>query len=60
MITANKSENVLAIHINQFYAEKSAVVTNKIDKATLTYIGVDTDNTQLKKGILRKVYNQAI
>lgn len=59
LITANKSENVLATYTNQFYAGKAAVVTNKIEKGTVTYIGVDTDDAQLEKDVLRKIYDQA-
>ncbi len=56
MVEANHSENVLATYTNQFYAGKAAVVTNKIGKGTITYIGVDTDDAQLEKDVLRQVY----
>ncbi|WNH09520.1 beta-galactosidase [Thalassobellus suaedae] len=59
LVNANKSENVWAIYTNQFYAGKAAVVTNKIGEGTVTYIGVDTDDAQLEKDVLRKVYSNA-
>jgi beta-galactosidase len=59
LVNANKPENVLATYTNQFYAGKAAVVKNKIGKGTVTYIGVDTDDAQLEKDILRSVYNHA-
>lgn len=59
LVNANNYKNVLATYSNQFYAGKAAVVTNKIGKGTVTYIGVDTDDAQLEKEVLRKVYNQA-
>ncbi|AUS04353.1 beta-galactosidase [Pseudotamlana carrageenivorans] len=59
LINANKSENVLATYTNQFYAGKVAVVTNKIGKGTVTYIGVDTDDAQLEKDVLKEVYKNA-
>src|SRR5690606_1844986 len=49
LISPNNPENTLAKYTNQFYAGKAAVVTNKIEKGTVTYIGVDTDDAQLEK-----------
>ena len=59
LITANKPANELAHYADQFYAGKAAVVTNKSGKGTVTYIGVDTDDLQLERDVLRKVYEQA-
>jgi beta-galactosidase len=59
LVKANKPENVLAKYTNQFYAGTAAVVTNKIGKGTVTYIGTDTDDGQLEKEVLQQVYNQA-
>ena len=59
LINTNKSENVLATYTNQFYAGKAAVVTNKIGKGSVTYIGVDADDGQLEKKVLKNVYTQA-
>lgn len=59
LITTNKPANVLAHYADQFYAGKAAVITNKIGKGTVTYIGVDTDDLQLERDVLQKVYEQA-
>ena len=59
IITANKPVNELARYTNQFYAGKAAVVTNKIGKGTVTYIGVETNDFQLEQQILRNIYEQA-
>ena len=59
LVNANKAENVLGTYTNQFYAGKAAVVTNNIGKGTVTYIGVDTDDSQLERDILKGVYNNA-
>jgi beta-galactosidase len=59
LLNANKAENVLATYTNQFYAGKAAVVTNKLGKGTVTYIGVDTDEGLLEKDVLKKVYQNA-
>lgn len=59
LIEANQKKNILATYADQFYAGKAAVVTNTIGKGTVTYIGVDTDNGQLERDVLKKVYEQA-
>lgn len=51
----NDSET-LATYDNQFYKGKAAVVKHKVGKGTVTYIGVDTDDSKLEKDILRDVY----
>ena len=50
---------VLASYANQFYKNRSAAVHHKIDHGAITYIGVDTDNGDLEKSIMRKVYQDA-
>jgi len=59
LTSANKPNNEQAHFTDQFYAGKAAVVTNKIGKGTVTYIGVVTDDFQLERDVLRKVYEQA-
>lgn len=54
----NNIETV-ATYDNQFYKGKAAVVTHKIGKGAVTYIGVDTDDAQLEKDVLRKVFESA-
>ncbi|PWK22710.1 beta-galactosidase [Maribacter polysiphoniae] len=59
LIHAHTPENVWATYTDQFYAGKSAVVTNTIGKGTVTYIGVDTDTGDLERDILAQVYENA-
>lgn len=59
LIDVNNKKNILATYADQFYAGKAAVVTNRIGKGTVTYIGVDTDNGMLERDVLRKVYQVA-
>jgi len=59
LVTANKPENEKAHYIDQFYAGKAAVVKNQIGKGTVTYIGVDTGDSELEREVLRTVYEQA-
>jgi beta-galactosidase len=50
---------VLATYDNQFYKGKAAVVARKVGKGSVTYIGVDTDDSKLEKDILRNIYTKA-
>jgi len=50
---------VWASYSNQFYAGKAAVTSRKLGKGTVTFVGPDTDDGQLEKAVLRKVYQQA-
>ena len=46
----------LATYSDQFYAGKSAAVTHKVGKGSVTYIGVDTASGDLEIALLRKIY----
>jgi beta-galactosidase len=59
LIQPESNTEVLAIYDNQFYKGKAAVVKRKIGKGTVTYIGVDTDDSKLEKDILRDIYSLA-
>ena len=50
---------MLATYDNQFYKGKAAVVSHKVGKGTVTYIGVDTDDSKLEKDILQDIYTNA-
>ncbi|WP_081152813.1 beta-galactosidase [Niastella vici] len=56
LLIADKNTDVLATYDNQFYKGKAAVVNHKVGKGTVTYIGVDTDDSKLEKDILRDIY----
>jgi len=59
LVNANNPDNVLATYEDQFYAGKAAVVTNNIGEGTVTYIGVDTDDVQLERDVIKSVYKNA-
>jgi len=50
---------VWATYFNQYYAGKAAVITRKLGKGTVTYVGPDTDDGGLEKAVLQKVYQRA-
>jgi beta-galactosidase len=58
LLDADKNTEVLATYDNQFYKGKTAVTTRKLGKGTVTYIGVDTDDSRLEKEILRETYQK--
>jgi len=49
----------LGVYGNDFYSGKSAVVTRKHGRGTVTYIGVDTDDGALEKDVMKRVYSDA-
>jgi len=49
----------LAIYDNQFYKGKAAVVKHSVGKGSVTYIGIDTDDSKLEKDILQNIYTNA-
>jgi beta-galactosidase len=59
LLKPEKGTETLAIFGNQFYAGKPAVVTRKLGKGTVTYIGADTDDSKLEKAILRETFQHA-
>jgi beta-galactosidase len=59
VLEPNTGTEVWATYTNQFYAGKAAVISHKLGKGTVTYIGPDTDDGALERDILRKVYQQA-
>lgn len=54
----NNTESI-AVYDNQFYRGKAAVVQRKTGKGSVTYIGVDTDDSKLESDILREIYTRA-
>lgn len=51
--------NVWATYTNQFYKGKAAVVSRKLGKGTITFIGPDTDDGQLEKAVVNRIYKEA-
>lgn len=54
-----ENTKTLATYDNQFYKGKSAVVKRGLGKGTVTYIGVDTDDSKLEKKVLHDIYDAA-
>jgi beta-galactosidase len=59
LLVPDKGTEVLATYDNQFYKGQSAVVKHTLGKGSVTYIGVDTDDSKLEKDILRNIYTNA-
>ncbi len=59
VLEADKGTEVWATYSNQFYAGKAAVTHRRLGRGTVTFVGPDTDDGQLEKTVLAKVYQQA-
>lgn len=51
--------SVWATYSNQFYSGKAAVISRKLGKGTVTYVGADTDDGLLEKEVIARVYKEA-
>jgi beta-galactosidase len=58
ILKPNPGTIVWAVYQGDFYAGKPAVITRKIGKGTVTYVGVDSQDGFLEKEILQKLYSQ--
>lgn len=59
ILTPREGTETLASFTDQYYKNSSAIVRNKLGKGTVTYIGVWSDNRELEKQVMRKVYQDA-
>jgi beta-galactosidase len=59
LLVPDNGTEVLATYDNQFYKGRAAVVKHTVGKGSVTYIGVDTDDSKLEKDILRDIYTKA-
>ncbi|MCS7005663.1 MAG: beta-galactosidase [Cytophagales bacterium] len=59
ILEAYEGTEILATYADQFYKGAPAVVTRKLKKGTVTYIGAWSQNKQLENDILRTVYKRA-
>jgi len=50
---------VWATYTDQFYAGKAAVISRKLGKGTVTYIGPTTNDAAFEKSVIKKVYSAA-
>jgi beta-galactosidase len=51
--------DTLAVYADQFYAGRPAVVSRRLGRGTVTYIGADTIDGGLERDVLREVYIRA-
>lgn len=56
IITPSENTDIWAKYDNQFYKDKAAIINHKFGKGSVTYIGVDSDDGNIEKYILRKLY----
>lgn len=59
ILQPDEGTQTLAVYNDQFYKDKPAVVTRKLGKGTVTYIGADSYDGKLEKIILKKIYENA-
>jgi beta-galactosidase len=59
VLVPNAGTDVWATYTNQYYAGKAAVISRKLGKGTVTYVGPDTDDGELEKAAIKKVYQLA-
>ena len=59
ILEPNAGTESWATYSDQFYAGKAAVVHRKLGKGTVTFIGVDSNDANFEKEVLKKVYETA-
>jgi len=58
LLKPNQGTETWATFEGDFYAGTSAIVSRKLGKGTVTYIGVDSKSGDLEKQVLTKLYKQ--
>jgi len=58
LIIPDETTTVLAHYNNQFYSGMAAVITRKLGKGSVTYVGVETNNGNLEKLLLQQKFKQ--
>lgn len=58
VIEPQDATSVWASYDDQFYKGKAAVLHRKLGKGTVTYVGPDTDDGQLEKEVLQKIFDK--
>ncbi len=59
VLIPHQGTETLAVYADQFYAGNPAVVTRRLGRGTVTYVGVDTLEGKLERDVLRTVYERA-
>ncbi len=57
ILTPYKGTEVWANYDSDYYAGKPAVLHNKVGKGSITYIGVESENGELEKDVLKRIYS---
>jgi beta-galactosidase len=58
LLKPNKETEIWGTYQGDFYAGTPAVISRKLGKGTVTYIGVDSKKGDLEKQVLTKLYQQ--
>jgi beta-galactosidase len=58
LLKPNKGTEVWGTYQGDFYAGTPAIISRKLGKGTVTYIGLDSKNGELEKQVLTKLYQQ--
>ena len=56
ILVPDKNTETWATYLGDFYEGSAAVTFYKLGKGTVTYVGVDSQNGQLEKSILKKLF----
>jgi beta-galactosidase len=59
VLKPDEGTEVIATFSDQFYAGEAAAVKRTLGKGTVTYVGVDTEDSLLEKDILREMFKQS-
>jgi beta-galactosidase len=59
LLVAGENSETIAAYDNQFYKGYAAVTKRRHGNGTVTYIGVDTDDSKLEKDVIRQVFTAA-
>lgn len=58
ILKPRQGTTVLGTYQGDYYAGKAAVVTRKLGKGTVTYVGIDSNDGLLENALLKKLYAQ--
>lgn len=56
LLIPKKETEVWATYSDQFYSGRAAVVSRKLGKGRVAYVGVDTDDERLEREVISKLY----
>lgn len=57
ILSPDKGTEVWATYLGDFYEGSSAITFHKLGKGTVTYIGVDSQDGEMEKAVLKKLYS---